>query len=167
MTSLITIDGPAGSGKTTLAGLIEESLTRSGDDVLTIHLDDLYNGWDDALGTSLTAILKRILHEFEDGDQLTVPLFDWSQNRYTDSRVLPRPSILILEGVGSGQRITRSRADIKLWVEAPPELALSRVLERDGEVIRTQMELWQVREREHFALEESASAADYRVKSAP
>lgn len=167
MISLITIDGPAGAGKTTLAGLIEDSLKLRGDDPLTIHLDDLYNGWDDALGRSLTLTLKNILNDFSRGNEITVPQFDWVLNKYTVSRVFPRPSILILEGVGSGQRITRQVADIKLWVEAPAEIGLSRVLERDGEEIRTEMELWQIREREHFAREETASAADYRVKSAP
>lgn len=167
MISLITIDGPAGSGKTTLAGLLEDSLKESGEDVLVIHLDDLYNGWEDALGSSLTVILENILKAFSNGSEITVPHFDWTQNRYAASTVHPRPSILILEGVGSGQRVTRPYADIKLWVEAPADLALSRVLARDGEGIRSEMELWQIREQEHFAREATASAADYRVKSAP
>ena len=51
---VITIDGPAGSGKTTLAKELMSSL----DSCYTIHMDDLYEGWDSTLTPKLTAKLK-------------------------------------------------------------------------------------------------------------
>ena len=54
---VLTIDGPAGSGKTTLAAALESRIASSGRSSTTIHLDDIYNGWEDALGASLTANL--------------------------------------------------------------------------------------------------------------
>jgi len=167
MKSLITIDGPAGSGKTTLAGLIEGALLRDGVEVLTIHMDDLYNGWEKALDSSLTEALEKLMKDLAESDFLNVPQFNWSKGRFGEPLVLPTPQVLILEGVGSGQRVTRTMAEIKLWIEAPSDLALQRVLDRDGEEIREEMQRWQVSETEHFLLEGTKSAADYRAKSAP
>jgi uridine kinase len=165
--SLITIDGPAGSGKTTLAAQIEDSLRRDGVNVLTLHMDDLYEGWELALSYSLTQNLQRILEEFSAGKELVVPQFDWESNRYSQPKIYPSPTLLILEGVGSGQRVTRTYASIALWVEAPADIALARVLQRDGDEIAPQMVKWQSDENHHFLEEGTRSAADYCVKSAP
>jgi uridine kinase len=48
---IITIDGPAGSGKTTLAQKLVNDLS----DAQVIHMDDLYEGWNDPLSAKLTA----------------------------------------------------------------------------------------------------------------
>ena len=50
---IVTIDGPAGSGKTTLANEIATEFAKSKVEVSVVHLDELYEGWDDALGQKL------------------------------------------------------------------------------------------------------------------
>lgn len=167
MRSLITIDGPAGAGKTTLAGLIGEGLSKDGREVLTVHMDDLYNGWEDALGESLSQSLRAIIDSFFAGEELMVPQYNWLNEEYGTPQYFPAPEILLLEGVGSGQRITRERATIKLWVDAPLDLAFERVMQRDGRELYEEMRRWQLLESAHFQIEETKSAADYRVKSAP
>ena len=49
-TKIVTIDGPAGSGKTTLADELSISLSDGNGPMSVVHLDELYEGWDDALG---------------------------------------------------------------------------------------------------------------------
>jgi len=164
---LITIDGPAGSGKTTLAEMIHENLAKGGESVATIHMDDLYAGWELALSPELTQSLEQILTTYFERGQIQIPQYDWLEERFSSPLTINSPNVLILEGVGSGQKITRDSADIKLWIEAPREIAFARVLERDGENIRPQMQQWQVRESAHFLEEGTKSAADYQVKSAP
>ena len=164
---LITIDGPAGSGKTTLAEMIHENLAKGGESVATIHMDDLYAGWDLALSPQLTQTLEQILKSYFERRQIQIPQYDWLEERFSSPLTIDSPDVLILEGVGSGQKITRDSADIKLWIEAPREIAFARVLERDGENICPQMQQWQVRESAHFLEEGTKSAADYQVKSAP
>ena len=164
---LITIDGPAGSGKTTLAEVIHENLAKGGESVATIHMDDLYAGWDLALSSELSQSLEQILKAYFERRQIQIPQYDWLKERFSSPLTIDSPNVLILEGVGSGQKITRDSSDIKLWIEAPREIAFARVLERDGENIRPQMQQWQVRESAHFLDEGTKSAADYQVKSAP
>jgi len=164
---LITIDGPAGSGKTTLADLIHDHLSSEGEKVAVIHMDDLYDGWEDPFSTLLTQKIDAILHDGAMGKTLTIPQYNWALGDFGDPLLIAAPETLILEGVGSGQRSTRESASISIWVDAPHEIALQRVLDRDGEQLRAQMERWQKLEAEHFAHDETKSAADYQVKSAP
>ena len=164
---LITIDGPAGSGKTTLAEQIHDCISKSGESVATIHMDDLYSGWDHALSPALTDSIKEILNAYETGSDLLIPQYNWVARSFSDPLTITSPAVLIIEGVGSGERVTRKSADIKLWIEAPAEIALARVLARDGENFRAQMQNWQLQEAEHFLKEGTKSAADYQVKSAP
>ena len=52
-TRIVTIDGPAGSGKTTLANDLASEFAKKIGEISVIHLDELYEGWDDALGSKL------------------------------------------------------------------------------------------------------------------
>ena len=58
-TLLISIDGPAGAGKTTLATNIANTFS----DCHIIHMDDLYRGWVLTLGPNLTRELISILEQ--------------------------------------------------------------------------------------------------------
>jgi len=164
---LITIDGPAGSGKTSLASLIESSLTSAGEKVFTIHMDDLYDGWENSLGNSLRDRILAIINEADESSQITVPQYNWGRAAFGEPRSIPTPETLILEGVGSGQSAVREFADISLWLDCPSEIALSRAIARDGVELSELLKRWQLQEAAHFLLEMTESAADYRVKSAP
>jgi uridine kinase len=164
---LITIDGPSGSGKTSLASLIESSLMDAGEKVFTIHMDDLYDGWENALGNSLRDRILAIINEADESSRITVPHYNWERAAFGEPRSIPTPETLILEGVGSGQSAVRECADISLWLDCPLEIALSRAIARDGAELSELLKRWQLQEAAHFLLEKTESAADYRVKSAP
>lgn len=165
---LVTIDGPAGSGKTTLASQLENQLRAEGRSVVTIHADDLYNGWQDALGESLTQLLaNQLLPGIATGHAFQLPHFDWYLDKYSTSNIYPSSSIFIFEGVGSGQRVTRAATALTIWIGIPDDLGLRRALERDGESLRPQMENFQLAQREHFLKESTEAAADYRFQGAP
>ena len=164
---LITIDGPAGSGKTSLASLIESSLTSAGEKVYTIHMDDLFDGWKNALSYSLQDRILAIIKEAKQSSQITVPQYNWEQAAFGEPLTIPTPETLILEGVGSGQSAVREFANISLWLDCPTDIALERAIARDGVELAELLVKWQVQETAHFLLEKTESAADYRVKSAP
>lgn len=165
---LVTIDGPAGAGKTTLALQIEEHFASTTTSCIIIHLDDLYNGWDDALGESLTQIFsKALLPGVESGEPYFLPRFDWAANAYSQPRLQSPADLVIVEGVGAGQRVIRDKSALTIWIEVSAEVGLDRVLQRDGAGIREKMQNFQNAQRNHFLGEKSKESADFHFDGAP
>jgi uridine kinase len=161
-TKSVSIDGPAGSGKTTLARRIAGAF--EGGDVHTIHMDDLYNGWDDALTSQLTRTLAtQILEPVFQGKSFGYRKYDWFNKRFGEIQTFSAPALLILEGVGAGQKATRKFTDELIWIDIDMEVGLQRVLNRDGGHLESEMRIWQIREQEHFESENTRDCATIRV----
>lgn len=159
-TRVLCIDGPAGSGKTTLAGALAEVLGGAP----VVHMDDLYEGWAQVLGDALaTRVEAWLLVPWRAGLPGMHPRFDWELGRYAEWVTVPVAPIVILEGCGSGSALIRPRSSLLVWVEAPAELRLQRGLERDGPALSAQWRAWQAHEEAHFATDGTRAAADVIV----
>ena len=101
---IILVDGPSGSGKTTLALNLQKELNCE-----VIHLDSIYNGWDDALGETLTNRLTSLVENFLRGEDYELPIFDWHKDRFESTYIVKAAQILIIEGVGAGQSAIRDK----------------------------------------------------------
>ena len=158
-TLLISIDGPAGAGKTTLATTIANTFSNCH----TIHMDDLYRGWVLTLGPNLTRELNSILEQLEESGNVSYTKFDWLSNSLGESCVISNPQILIFEGVGAGQKAISSKIDIKVWVDISYEMGLRRVLARDGVGIKDEMERFLIEQATHFTAEETRESSDFLI----
>ena len=144
---LIAIDGPAGSGKTSLANQLASNLKSA----TTIHMDDLYNGWEDALTATLTRHLEEwVLDPLTQHQSVKYQKFDWINSEYGPTVEVSDVELLILEGVGAAQARIRQQADLTIWIEVGAQIGLTRVLNRDGAQILPYMLKWQERESAHF-----------------
>lgn len=154
---LIRIDGPAGSGKTTLADRV--ALLAPGSRV--IHTDDLLAGWEGL--PSLAATLGRLLGPLAAGEPSAYRRFDWVAGRHAELvEVTPVP-LLVVEGVGAGARTGVDAAGPLVWVEAPRDVRMRRGLERDGEAFAPHWDAWAAAEAEHFAAQRTRDRADVVV----
>ena len=156
---VITIDGPAGSGKTTLAKELSSLLGSC----YTIHMDDLYEGWNSTLTPKLTSKLQAILEGVATQNQIRFFPFNWLENRIDTEIQLPAPKYLILEGVGSGQSAIRDFISLSLWIEVLPDIGLERVIKRDGPGVAQFMPAFVVAQDIHFEKEDTKKSADYRL----
>jgi cytidylate kinase len=154
---LVCVDGPAGSGKTTVAARLGEALGAP-----VLHLDDLYEGW-----AGLDGVFERldaqVLTPLAQGRTGRYQRYDWVEGRFADWVDVPVPQTLVVEGCGSAPRAVDGRASAIIWVEAPAGLRLRRGLERDGESMRAEWLRWQGLEDAHFARERTRDRADVRV----
>ncbi|CUR54136.1 Uridine kinase [metagenome] len=154
---LICLDGPAGSGKTTLAGGIASSALAA----TVIHMDDLYDGWEGL--PHVTDQLDRILRPLAVGVPGGYRRYDWAAGRYAEwVEVAPTP-LLVLEGVGSGSLRHDALITVLVWVVAPPGVRLARGLERDGADAAGHWRRWMVDEAAHHLQERTEERADVLV----
>ncbi len=96
-TRLVAVDGPAGSGKTTLAGRLAAELGAP-----VVHLDDLYAGW------TLDGVVERltgwVLEPVAAGRDAVFDAYDWHAGAFRVPTTVPAGPVLVVEGCGSGAR---------------------------------------------------------------
>ena len=144
---IIAIDGPAGSGKTTLAKELCELLPNC----TVVHMDDLYDGWNQDLITELPNRIKsEILESISKSQSATIKTYDWHKESFTNAQTISGPDFLILEGVGSANPALSDFFALSIWVEAEPSTLLDRLIARDGQQFRQQLAAWQEHETRYF-----------------
>ena len=158
---LIVIDGPAGSGKTTLAGAVAARLAAVGERVTTLHLDDLYEGWGGLEGF-WGRLEAGVLTPISRGEVGRYRPYEWPAGTWGEWVLVPPPDFLIVEGCGAAARAVDGRAAVRIWVEAPEAVRLERGLARDGQAMRDHWLAWMRDESAHFAREETRERADVR-----
>jgi len=161
---LLAIDGPAGAGKTTLAAKLEAEFS-SHSTVRTIHMDELYNGWSDALGQSLTDALQAVTAAYLSGVECTIKIFNWHLLKFDREEVITPTDYLILEGVGAAQEIVRKAGATTYWLDIDAVTGLQRVLARDGVHIEKEMRQWQIQQSIHFAKDQTRENCEFKVTS--
>jgi uridine kinase len=158
---LVCVDGPAGSGKTTLATALA-GLVREGDGPLTVvHTDELLQGWRGLPG--LAGTLEDLLRPLADGRASHWRRWDWLADGWAERHAVSPGGLLVLEGVGSWARRIADLVTVLVWVEAPPDLRLRRGMARDGEQMRAHWEQWMVDEDALHAAEGTRAHADLTV----
>lgn len=159
-TRLICVDGPAGSGKSTLA---REVARLAGARV--VRLDDLYPGWDGLF--AVDAVVLDLLRPLAEGRPGQYRRYDWPAEEHQETHTVEPAPVLVLDGVGAGNRAWRDLATTLVWVEAPPALRLERALARDGEGVRDRMVAWMRDEDRLYAEQRTRAAADLVVDTGP
>jgi uridine kinase len=154
---VLAVDGPAGSGKTTLA----DALGVRGAAVL--HMDDLYEGWSGLEGSLWPRLSAQVLEPLRRGVPGRYQRYDWSSGAFAEWVDVPVPDLLVLEGCGSARRAVDAFAVLRVWVEAPDDLRLERGLARDGADAREHWLTWMADEAAHFARERTRGRADVRL----
>jgi uridine kinase len=130
-------------------------------------MDEIYDGWEAALGESLTARLSGLLEDLSRGALHPLPTYDWSAGAFNSYREIPPSDVLILEGVGSAQRVVREFATATIWLDIDPATGLTRVLERDGNMSEPYMSQWQINEDKHHHREKTRENADFVLSTIP
>ena len=157
---IIAIDGPAGAGKTTLAHDIALALA-SQYSITEIHMDDLYDGWDNALTSQLGDVLTHLVESHKKEKPFSLSTYNWHEGRFNPPSQIEESKLLILEGVGSGQRAIRDSLSALIWIDIEDSQGLTRVLARDGDAIENQMKKWLATQEQHFRDEGTQKAADF------
>jgi uridine kinase len=116
-------------------------------------MDDLYDGWDNALSTQLTETLLHIAHSHKNAQKnLHSQLMTGIVVLFYQPE-LAQSELMIFEGVGSGQLAIREYLSALIWIDIDESEGLARVLARDGKEIESHMEEWLATQEQHFRKE--------------
>ena len=154
---LLCVDGPAGSGKTTLAAAVASLVPGA----QVVHVDDLLAGWQGLPG--LAGRFEDLLRPLAGDRPGSYVRWDWVADGWAETVPVRPGPLLVLEGVGSGAAAYDDLRTLLVWVEAPHDLRLRRGLERDGEAFAPHWERWAAAERELFAADRTRERADLRL----
>lgn len=168
---LVCVDGPAGSGKTTLAASLAE--VAAGTRVL--HMDDMYEGWNGLGGDTGARLRAGVMEPLAQGRSGRYRRFDWELDRFAEEHEVPPCDLLVLEGVGSGDLALAPYRSTLVWVEAPDDLRIERGIARDRALYeregipwddaahRARWDAWVADERRFFARHRVRENADLHV----
>lgn len=160
-TRLICVDGPAGSGKTTLAAQFATEAAARGEATSVVHMDDVYDGWD-GLAAGITNIGGWLLRPLRSDEPGGYQRFDWAAERYAEWHRIAPGGLLVLEGVGAAARHVDGLASLRVWVELPLAERTARWLSRDRGAADAFIDAWQAQEQAHFRADHTRDRADVR-----
>lgn len=151
---LLCVDGPAGSGKTTLGAEIA-SLAGG---AAVVHMDDLFEGWRGL--ARVDEQLQTLLRPLAQGFSGSYRRWDWPGNAWAETVLVPPAPLLVVEGVGSGSAAHQDLITVLAWVEVPFELRMARGFERDGVGVTDHWRQWADDEARLFEREHTRERAD-------
>ncbi|MEV4099855.1 hypothetical protein AB0J42_06300 [Nonomuraea sp. NPDC049649] len=158
---LIAVDGPAGSGKTTYAGALAATL-----ECQVIHADDFPVPWHEGPATWFAALFDQVLEPLRQGRPGGFRRYDWVRGAYAEHVTVPVAPALIIEGVGTARKSAAHLLAYVIWLEAPDDLRLRRVLDRDGPGLEERWREWFAAERDWFTADDTRARADLIVSTA-
>jgi uridine kinase len=161
---IIAIDGPAGAGKTTLASTLSLALSPQMSTTV-VHMDELYPGWEYALGGELTKTLTWLTSCHKAKKPLLYSSFDWIANEFNPPKSHASTQLLILEGVASAQLPIEESLATSIWLDLDPEIGFRRVIERDGENISREMKKWLVTQEQHFTADRTKERCEFLLST--
>jgi len=151
-TRLVAIDGPGGSGKSSLADWLARELRAP-----IIHTDE-FASWDNPINW-WPGLLEKALKPIAAGQPARYEPASWGGPRKPPRVVMPA-DFVILEGVTAAREAFRPYLAYSIWIETPRKLRLQRGLERDGVEARANWERWMSDEDAYIERERPADYAD-------
>ena len=172
----MAIDGLGGTGKSTLAQLLEAHLKALDWVVTIVKHDDFYlpshqreNQQTAAVGCDFgwERLRDQVLIPVREGRRTYYQRYDWGTDVLAEWHTIPASDAVIVEGVYTMQRELVDLYDFKVWVECQSAIRLARGIARDGQQARATWEQdWMPKEDYYVKTHRPRESADICVDGA-
>ena len=153
---LITMDGPCASGKTTAARKLAEALRG-----FVIHTDDFVIPHAQKTAERLAIpggncdaerLLREVILPWKSGRPVRYRRYDCRAKRLRDWETAEAGKVLILEGSYCNLPVIREHADVRIFVDTPPEIREERLKARESpESYQRFQDMWIPLENAYFS----------------
>ncbi len=151
---VISIDGRCGSGKSSLAAVIEEVFSCN-----VFHMDDYYlpfhrraDDWETipAGNMDLERFKEEVLQPLKEGQDVLYRPFDCQTGSLAEPFVVPAAQLTVIEGSYSQHPELSDQYDLKIFITCCPEVQKSRLTEREGDYVLAFFHRWMPMEERYF-----------------
>ena len=152
--AVISIDGPCGGGKTTLATEIEKEL---GFNIL--HMDDFYlpfqerdKNWMNIVAGHMdfNRLIENVLEPYKYGKKTNYVSYDCHSDKYLQEIPIDLDKILILEGSYTSHPILDKYVALKVFVDIDKDEQVKRLTKRNPDVVDKFLSMWVPFENRYF-----------------
>lgn len=158
--NLVTVDGPSGAGKTTLANAIAVELGAT-----VVHTDQIVPGWH-SLHEGVQIIARQIIHPLSGGAVARARTYDWDALALDGWLEVEPAAIVIIEGCGTASVANYELVGARIWVDAPAADRETRLRSRHDWVgYAPYRDAWRRQEHELDQLNQPSARAHLRVAS--
>ena len=154
--TLITIDGPCASGKTTLAGRIAGVLGCG-----VLHTDEFVVPHAMKTPERLAVpggncdwerLVRDVLRPWKQGTAVLYQRYDCRGDRFLPPEELKPGNLLILEGSYSGLPAIRALSDVRIFMNVPEKVRMERLKKRESsDSLKRFLDMWIPLENAYFA----------------
>ena len=143
---IVAIDGPCGSGKSSLAALLAELFSGR-----VLHMDDYYlplqrrsPGWEHTPcgNMDLDRLMQEVLLPAARGETISCRPYSCRQGQLLEARILPGAPLTIVEGSYSHHPMLASHHDLKIFLHCRHQEQLARLKHREGTQINAYLQRW-------------------------
>jgi uridine kinase len=168
---IVLIDGRAASGKSQFAKDLAEAFFQVDRQAArTIHMDDLYPGWN-GLAEGSVYLLTNILLPLANSRSANWQVWNWRKNHRGAEepghgrREFSGGTLLIVEGCGSISRLSYEHSDFQVWIDADDKERKERFSLRDQGKFDEFFGIWSAQEDEYYEKEKSKRLAQLIVQN--
>lgn len=169
-TNVVAISGFLGSGKTTLAHKLAQSLPECGivsaDDFMLNNFHERSADW---ACIDRQRIIDEVLKPAEKGQEIKFHVYNWDSGSSNLTETLGMPKVLLLEGIGIIHPDLQPYFNFSIWVDEDLKTAAKRGMQRDKEVLHIDNDLlwtqvWMLNDQEYHDKYYPHQLVDYLYK---
>ena len=151
---IISIDGPCGGGKTTIAKMIEEELGYN-----ILHMDDFYLPFDkrDKNWMNIIAghmdferLINNVLIPYKEHNKTNYISYDCHSDKYLQEIPIDLDKFLVIEGSYTSNPILDKYVNAKIFVDINKDEQVKRLTKRNPSVVDKFLSMWVPFENRYF-----------------